>query len=98
MMMFGKLPILVALTFLFVACVNEVDNTPVKPNEVCEVGFFMPVDATRTSLDPDGVHTRWSEDDKLAVWAKNSEGNYTFENAPFMLRYFSNDYADNQHH
>lgn len=81
-----------ALTFLFVACVNEVDNTPVKPNEVCEVGFFMPVDATRTSLDPDGVHTRWSENDKLAVWAKDSEGSYVFENASFMLRYFSTDY------
>ena len=75
-----------------VACVNEVDNTPVKPNEVCEVGFFMPVDATRTSLDPDGVHTRWSENDKLAVWAKDSEGSYVFENASFMLRYFSTDY------
>ena len=80
------------LAFLFVACVNEVDNTPVKPNEVCEVGFFMPVDATRTSLDPDGVHTRWSENDKLAVWAKDSEGSYVFENASFMLRYFSTDY------
>ncbi len=92
--MFGKLPVWATLTFIlsFVACVNEVDNTPVKPNEVCEVGFFMPVDATRTSLDPDGVHTRWSEGDKLAVWAKDSEGNYTFENASFMLRYFSSDY------
>lgn len=80
------------LAFLFVACVNEVDNTPVKPNEVCEVGFFMPVDATRTSLDPDGVHTRWSENDKLAVWAKDSEGSYVFENASFMLRYFSTGY------
>lgn len=80
------------LAFLFVACVNEVDNTPVKPNEVCEVGFFMPVDATRTSLDSDGVHTRWSENDKLAVWAKDSEGSYVFENASFMLRYFSTDY------
>lgn len=80
------------LALWFVACVNEVDNTPVKPNEVCEVGFFMPVDATRTSLDPDGVHTRWSENDKLAVWAKDSEGSYVFENASFMLRYFSTDY------
>ena len=92
MIMFKRLPILAVLAFLFVACVNEVDNTPVKPNEVCEVGFFMPVDATRTSLDPDGVHTRWSENDKLAVWAKDSEGSYVFENASFMLRYFSTDY------
>lgn len=92
MMMFKRLPILAVLALWFVACVNEVDNTPVKPNEVCEVGFFMPVDATRTSLDPDGVHTRWSENDKLAVWAKDSEGSYVFENASFMLRYFSTDY------
>ncbi len=53
----------------------------------------MPVDATRTSLDPDGVHTRWAPGDKLAVWAKNNaDDSYTFENASFMLRYFSGEY------
>ena len=49
----------------------------------------MPVDATRTSIDPDGETTRWAPGDKLAVWAKNSAGEYAFSNKTFMLRYYS---------
>lgn len=52
----------------------------------------MPVDATRTSIDPDGKTTRWAKGDKLAVWAKNADGIYAFENAMFMLRYYSEAY------
>ena len=91
-MTFFKNISLLAVAFMsLVSCVNEVE-TAVVPSEVCEVGFSMPVDATRTSLDPDGVTTRWTPGDKLAVWAKDTEGNYAFENAIFMLRYYSEAY------
>lgn len=92
MKIFKKVSLLAVLAFSFVACVNDFDNDYVRPTEEVEVGFSMPVDVTRTSLDPDGKSTRWAEGDKLAVWAKDAEGGYAFENASFMLRYFSTKY------
>lgn len=91
MTFFKNIPLLAVAFMSLVSCVNEVE-TAVVPSEVCEVGFSMPVDATRTSLDPDGVTIRWTPGDKLAVWAKDTEGNYAFENAMFMLRYYSEAY------
>ena len=88
-----KLALLAVAAFGFVACADEVDNHPVNPSEqIAEVGFSMPVDVTRTDIDADGKTTRWSVGDRLAVWAKDVEGNYTFENAQFTLRYFSPEY------
>lgn len=92
MKIFKKASLLAVLAFSFVACVNDTDNDYARPVEVEEVGFAMSVDVTRTSLDPDGKSTRWAEGDKLAVWAKDAEGGYTFSNASFMLRYFSTEY------
>lgn len=88
-----KLALLVVVALGFVACVSEVDNNPVNPSEQTEeVGFVMPMEATRTDIGPDGMSTRWAEGDKLSVWALNSEGNYTFENTQFTMRYFSPEY------
>ena len=92
MKIFKKASLLAVLAFSFVACVNDTDNDYARPVEVEEVGFAMSVDVTRTSLDPDGKSTRWAEGDKLAVWAMDAEGGYTFSNASFMLRYFSTEY------
>ena len=91
-MIFKKVTLLALLAVSLVSCAFEVDNTPVKPVEQVEVGFEISVNATRTSLDPDGRTTRWSEGDKLAVWAMDADGGYAFENATFMLRYFSSEY------
>ena len=92
-MTFFKNISLLAVVFLSLAsCVNEIE-TAVVPSEVCEVGFSLPVDATRTSIGPDGKTTRWAPGDKLAVWAiNNADDSYAFENASFMLRYFSGEY------
>jgi hypothetical protein len=92
MMIFKKVTLLALLVVSLVSCAFEVDNAPVRPVEQVEVGFEIPIDATRTSLDPDGRTTRWAEGDKLAVWAKGADGGYAFENASFMLRYFSTEY------
>ncbi len=88
-----KLALLMVVALGFVACVSEADNNPVNPSEqIEEVGFVMPMEATRTAIGPDGMSTRWAEGDKLSVWALNSEGNYTFENTQFTMRYFSPEY------
>lgn len=91
--MIKKLALLAVVACGFVACVSEADNNPVNPSEqIEEVGFVMPMEATRTAIGPDGMSTRWAEGDKLSVWALNSEGNYTFENTQFTMRYFSPEY------
>lgn len=88
-----KLALLAVVALAVVACVSEADNNPVNPSEqIEEVGFVMPMEATRTAIGPDGMSTRWAEGDKLSVWALNSEGNYTFENTQFTMRYFSPEY------
>lgn len=93
MEIFKKLALLAVAALGFVACADEVDNNNVSPSEnIEEVGFSMPMDVTRTSINADGVTTQWSVGDRLAVWAKDAEGNYTFENAQFTLRYFSTEY------
>ena len=82
----------VAVVLLAISCHNEVDSTttksPINDNEVC---FAMPMDCTRTSIADDG-ETRWKEGDEISVWAQDAEGNYTFSNATFMLRYFSTEW------
>ena len=89
-----KFALLAVVALGFVACADEVDNNPVSPSEqIEEVGFSMSVDATRTNIAEDGKTTNWVVGDKLAVWAKDSEGVYTFENAMFTLRYFSPEYT-----
>ena len=92
MKIFKKASLLAVLALSFVACVNDAHDDCVRPAEEVEVGFAMPIDATRTSLDPDGSSTRWSEGDKLAVWAMDAEGGSAFESESFMLRYFSTEY------
>ena len=89
-----KFAMLAVAALGFVACADEVDNNPVNPSvQIEEVGFSMPVDATRTSIAEDGKTTNWSVGDRLAAWAVDAEGAYTFENAMFTLRYFSTEYT-----
>ena len=77
------------VAIMAMSCHSEVSNTTnPSPTNSNEVSFAMPIDATRTMIGQGG-ETRWAPGDELAVWAKDAEGNYTFSNAPFMLRYFS---------
>ncbi len=92
MKIYTKIASLVGVVLLVSACDiahNEVINP--KP-ELAEVGFELPVDATRTMLGPDGKTTRWAPGDKLAVWAKDADGNFAFEGAQFAMRYYSEEF------
>lgn len=77
---------------MLTACSVEIEEQTAPKIENVEVGFMLPETATRTSIDPDGKTTRWAPGDKLAVWAKDAEGNYALENASFMLRYYSTEF------
>lgn len=87
----SKIISVVALTMGVVACSTDVAPT-MGGAESVEVGFAMPMDATRTSIADDGMTTRWAAGDRLAVWAKDSGGRYVVENSVFTLRNFSDSY------
>lgn len=94
MKIFHRFASVVAIAVAAMSChTDEVESpanySPANDNEVC---IAMPMAVTRTSIDPDGRTTRWSEGDELSVWAMNAEGGFTFSNATFMLRYFSTEW------
>lgn len=87
-----KIVSLVAVAVGVTAC-NQVENiNPSAPPAAVEVGFSLPLDATRTAIDPDGFTTRWAPGDKLAMWAVDANGDYALEGTIFMLRYFSTEF------
>lgn len=92
MNIFSKIASVVGCVSMIVACSTPYEDISSTQPELMEVGFELGDDATRTTIDPDGKSTRWAVGDKLAVWAVNSEGDYTFENATFTLRYFSGEF------
>lgn len=95
MKIFNKLATLVSGVVLLSACGNEPmgdSTTAIEDVDVVEVGFSLADDATRTTIDADGMTTRWAPGDKLAVWAKDASGNYAFENTTFSMRYYSGEY------
>ena len=92
MNIFSKIASVVCCVSMIVACSTPYEDISSTQPELMEVGFELGDDETRTTIDPDGKSTRWAVGDKLAVWAVNSEGDYTFENATFTLRYFSGEF------
>lgn len=89
-----KIASVVALAFFAMSCHSEVESTIEIPTELCqEVSFALPLDATRTSIDPeDGRTTRWSENDNLAVWAKGANGNLALVGESFLLRFLATEW------
>ena len=82
------------LVVMTTACSHEVESTtPITPeSSYKEACFSLPVDASRTTIDPDGRSTRWCEGDNIAVWAKRANGDYVIMDEKFMLRYFSTEW------
>lgn len=48
---------------------------------------------SRTTIEEDGFTARWSQNDKIAVWAQNSEGNYALEASQFALTRFNESFS-----
>lgn len=49
------------------------------------VGFCTGDASTRTMMNPDGLTASWEKGDRIAVWAKNSSGEYTLNNTLFSV-------------
>lgn len=93
MYIFRKIVALCCAAITVTACSVEQENITTPDQQSVEVSFALPENVTRTSIAPDGTGTRWSIGDKIAVWAKDAEGNFTFSNTAFMLRNYSTEYT-----
>lgn len=49
------------------------------------IGFSTGEASTRTMMNPDGLTASWEKGDRIAVWAKNSSGEYTLNNTQFSV-------------
>ena len=49
------------------------------------IGFCTGEASTRTMMNPDGLTASWEKGDRIAVWAKNSAGEYTLNNTHFSV-------------
>lgn len=56
-----------------------------------QVMVAVPTKATRTEIEEDGATTRWSGDDKIALWATDGT-TYALEAEPFALWRFSDEF------
>mgnify|MGYP003290813785 CR=1 FL=1 len=86
--------LLMAVAVVAVACSSEVDSdSPNFKEPIEKVSIAVPTAAdSRTTIDPDGMTTRWATGDKLAVWAKNEAGDYVLSGAQFMMHHYSEEF------
>ena len=69
---------------VFLSCDDRFhDEMPPVPRKV-EVGIYAGGTQTRTEMLPDGLGAVWEDGDVISVWAKNSSGNFTLGNQPFI--------------
>lgn len=90
---FRMLPLLTALA---VSCGDapDAEMQPAVPAggkmEVCVAAFQ---DGTRTEIEENGMVTRWSSDDSIALWAMQ-DGGAVLEAQPFALWHFGEEYPE----
>ena len=78
---------LIGILLAATACNQSSEPAPVPETETIQVtiGTGSRIDIqTRTELT-DGTDIKWESDDKLALWARNSDGSFAFEGAVFSL-------------
>lgn len=84
-MKFDKYLIL-AISLVLAACSLEPNDVPT-PQGPVTVGFVVGDDATRTTINEDGISTSWEADDRIALWATSSSGTATLSAQPFDIYY-----------
>lgn len=81
--------ILLVITLLVAAaCSTEDLSLAERPHEgPVKVGFWVSdsQSETRTQINEDGHSVSWSPQDKVALWAKDANGAYIFQNQKFNL-------------
>lgn len=77
-------PLLLLAALLF-SCSRE---QTVSPNlEKVAVSISAGQGSTRTQIDANGLSVRWSENDRIAVWAASAENGFAFSAIPFSAYY-----------
>ncbi len=92
MRLFKSMLSMAAAAMTIVGCGHDVESAPMQSPTTdgkVEVGFMLPTESSRTTIDPDGRTTRWVAGDMVMLWAENSAGNYSIEAEPFTLLRFS---------
>lgn len=81
-----KLYIILTISLLFSGCITEWREATTTKGPAT-VGFFVGEGTTRTTINSDGVSTSWDKDDRIAVWANDTEGTAVFAAQPFQVYY-----------
>lgn len=86
--------LLMAVAVTTVACSSKVESdNPIVEERSEKVSIAIPTDSdSRTTIDPDGMTTRWTTGDKVAVWAQNSVGDYVLNGTQFMMHHLSDSF------
>ena len=81
------------LALCLCACSVDMDVTPpdVAPNKKIEVSIGQTLNIkSRTTIGDDGHSAEWSKEDKIAIWAEGSQGDFALNAETFSLyRYVS---------
>ena len=81
------------LALCLCACSMDMEVTPpdVAPNKKIEVSIGQTLNIkSRTTIGDDGHSAEWSKEDKIAIWAEGSQGNFALNAETFFLyRYVS---------
>lgn len=67
------------LALCLCACSVDMEVTPpdVTPNKKIEVSIGQTLNIkSRTTIGDDGHSAEWSKEDKIAIWAEGSQGNF----------------------
>ena len=91
--------ILLALPLVFASCSDmpEADTKPAAGTIEVSIGSGPKIDIqteaqTRTELDEDGESVRWADNDQIALWAVDSQGQTTIGNQVFRLWHYNAEY------
>ena len=86
--------LLMAVAVTTVACSSKVESdNPTFEERSERVSIAVPIESdSRTTIDPDGMTTRWTTGDKVAVWAQNSAGDYVLNGTQFMMHHYSSEF------
>lgn len=78
------------LTLCCLACAKENNSLPTQEQGKIEVSFGQRATIqSRTTIGEDGYSAYWSTDDRIALWAADSQGNFELEAAGFKMHRFS---------
>lgn len=77
-------PLLLLAALLF-SCSREQTASP--NQEKVAVSISAGQGSTRTQIDENGLSVRWSENDRIAVWAASAENGFAFSAIPFSAYY-----------